>query len=312
MPRYLTVAAAQSGPISRHATRAEVIAKLVDQLREAKARGCDLVVFTECALTAFFAHWWIDDEAELDRWYERELPGPATQPLFDEAARLGIGFYLGYAELAIDGGRKRRFNSSVLVERDGRIVGKYRKVHLPGHDEHRPHNPFQNLEKRYFEVGDLGFGTWRAFGTVVGMCICNDRRWAETYRVLSLGGAEIVLMGYNTPEHIPEYPELDHLNDFHHLLSIQAGAYQNNCWVVATAKAGVEEGVAQIGQTAIVAPSGEVVARSCTLGDELVVYRLDLDLCRAYRELFNFGRNRKPEAYRAIVERRGPTPPAEA
>jgi predicted amidohydrolase len=310
MPRYLTVAAAQSGPISRYATRAETVAKLVEQMREARSRGCELIVFTECALTAFFPHWWIDDEAELDRWYEPTLPDLSTQPLFDEASRLGIGFYLGYAELAIENGVKHRYNSSVLVGPDGRIIGKYRKIHLPGHDEHRPHNPFQNLEKRYFEVGNLGFGTWRAFGGVVGMCICNDRRWAETYRVLSLGGAEIVLLGYNTPEHIPEYPEFDHLNDFHHLLSIQAGAYQNNCWVVATAKAGVEEGVSQIGQTAIVAPSGEVVARSSTLGDELVIYRCDLDMTRTYRELFNFARNRKPDAYRAITERTGPVPPS--
>jgi predicted amidohydrolase len=312
MPRYLTVAAAQSGPIARSESRANVVARLVEQMRDAKSRGADLIVFTECALTAFFPHWWIEDEAELDSWFERELPNAATQPLFDEAARLGVGFYLGYAELAIENGAKHRYNSSVLVGRDGRVIGKYRKIHLPGHKEHRPHNPFQNLEKRYFEHGNLGFRTWRAFGGVVGMCICNDRRWAETYRVLALGGAEIVLLGYNTPEHIPEHPEIDHLNDFHHLLSMQAGAYQNGCWVVGVAKAGVEEGVAQIGQAAIIAPSGELVARSATLGDELVVYRCDLDLVKPYKEsLFHFGRNRRVEHYGPITERTEAKPPAE-
>src|SRR5262249_6073707 len=114
MPRFLSIAAAQSGPISRQTSRSEVVARLVDQMRAARACGCDLIVFTECALTAFFSHWWIDDEAELDAWFERAMPSPVTQVLFDEAARLGIGFYLGYAELAIEAGVKRRFNTSVL------------------------------------------------------------------------------------------------------------------------------------------------------------------------------------------------------
>src|SRR5262245_61309196 len=99
MSRYLTIAAAQSGPISRHSSRTQVVAGLIEQMREAKARGADLIVYTECALTAFFPHWWIEDEAELDGWFEREMPGAETRVLFEEAARLGIGFYLGYAEL---------------------------------------------------------------------------------------------------------------------------------------------------------------------------------------------------------------------
>ena len=302
MPRYLTIAASQSGPISRTTTRTEVVARLIDQMRAAHARECDLIVYTECALTAFFPHWWINDEDELDGWFEKEMPGPETKPLFDEAARLGIGFCLGYAELAVEVGVNHRYNSSELVGADGRIIGKYRKIHLPGHVEHRPHNPFQNLEKRFFEVGNLGFPAWQAFGGIVGMCICNDRRWAETYRVLALQGAELVLLGYNTPAHIPEHPELDRLADFQNLLSMQAGAYQNGCWVVGVAKAGVEEGVPQIGGTAIIAPSGEVVARSSTLGEELVIHRCDLDLVKPYKEsLFHFGRNRRIEHYQSIA-----------
>lgn len=287
-----------------------MVSRLVHQMREARALGCDLIVFTECALTAFFPHWWIEDEAELDAWFEREMPGPVTQVLFDEARRLNIGFYLGYAELAVEGGQKHRYNTSVLVAADGGIIGKYRKIHLPGYADHHPHHPFQNLEKRYFDVGNLGFRTWRAFGGVVGMCICNDRRWPETYRVLALQGAELVLLGYNTPDHIPDQPEIDHLCNFHHLLSMQAGAYQNGCWVVAVAKAGVEEGVSQIGQTVIIAPSGEIVARSSTLGDELVVYRCDLDLVKPYKErLFNFAKHRRIEHYQLIATQTSAAPP---
>lgn len=301
MPRHLTVAAAQSGPISRHESRAAVVERRIAQLREAHRCGCELVVFTEVALTAFFAHWWIDNDAELDAWFEPELPSAETQPLFDEARRLGIAFYLGYAELAIEQGKKRRFNSSVLVDRTGQIIGKYRKLHLPGHVEHRPANPFQNLEQRYFEIGNLPLAAWPVASAQVGMCICNDRRWPETYRVLTLAGAEMIVVGYNTPDHIPEHPGMNHLVDFHNRLSMQAGAYQNGVWVVGVAKAGVEEGVSQIGQSMIIAPSGEVVAMSSTRGDEVLVHRCDLDMVTEYRRLFNFAKNRRPEWYTAIT-----------
>ncbi|MBI5760984.1 MAG: N-carbamoyl-D-amino-acid hydrolase [Planctomycetales bacterium] len=303
MPRPVTIAAAQMGPIRRDESRPHVVGRLLALLREAHARGGELVLFPECALTAFFGHWWIDDEAERDAWYESEMPSPVTQPLFDEAARLRIGFCLGYAELAVEAGAKRRFNSSVLVGRDGTIIGKYRKMHLPGHADHRPENPFQNLEKRYFQPGDLGFPVWDAFGGRVGMLICNDRRWPEAYRMLGLQGVEAVLIGYNTPRHYPEYPDTDRLADFHHLLSLQAGAYQNGTWVIAAAKAGIEEGVEQIGSSAIVAPSGEVIARSSTLGDELIIHRCDLDLCRTIKQGVFHPRNRRPEHYGLITAR---------
>jgi len=309
MPRYLTVAAAQSGPIARSETRRDVVERRIAQLREAKDRGAELVVFTEVALTAFFPHWWIADEAELDAWFERDMPGIETQPLFDEARRLGVGFYLGYAELAIENGRKRRFNSSLLVERDGHVVGKYRKVHLPGHTDHRPNNPFQNLEQRYFEIGNLPLRTSNAFGGVLGMCICNDRRWPEMYRVLALAGAEMVVLGYNTPDAIPEHPTMNRLVEFHNQLSMQAGAYQNGQWVVGVAKAGVEEGVSQIGQSMIIAPSGEVVAVAKTMDDEVVVHRCDLEMVTEYRKLFDFEKNRRPELYGAITGQTGPIPP---
>ena len=310
MARIVTVGAAQSGPISRKTSRAEVVDRLIQQMREAHRQGCDLVVFPEVALTAFFAHWWIDDEAELDSWFEREMPGPETQPLFDEAVRLGIGFHLGYAELTMEAGRKRRFNSAILVGKDGQVIGQFRKIHLPGHFEHRPHNPFQNLEHRYFEFGDRPFETWRAFGGVLGMQICNDRRWSESYRLLALKGAEMILIGYNTPDHIPEHPHMDRLANFQHELCMQAGAYQNGCWIVAVAKAGVEEGVSQIGRTSIIAPSGEIVAQSKTLEYELIVHACDLDQSKAYQQLFDFGKNRRIEHYGPIATQAAAVPPS--
>jgi predicted amidohydrolase len=312
MARVITVAAAQLGPIARSESRGLVVKRLLDLLGQAQGRGCDLVVFPELALTTFFPRWWMEDQAEIDAFFEREMPGPETRPLFDEAARLGMAFCLGYAELIQEAGALRRYNTSILVDRVGRLVGKYRKVHLPGHAEHEPSRPFQHLEKRYFDVGDLGFPVWRALGGVLGMCICNDRRWPETYRVMGLQGVEMILLGYNTPAHNPPAPEQDALGPFHNHLVMQAGAYQNATWVVGVAKCGREEGCDLIGQSAIIAPSGEIVAQAATLGDELISARCDLDLTRSYKDtVFNFARHRRPEHYRLIVDRVGAEPPEE-
>lgn len=311
MARVITVGAAQLGPIGRRDGRSSVVKRLLDLLGQAQGRGCDLVVFPELALTTFFPRWWMEDQAEIDAFFEREMPGPETRPLFHEAARIGMAFCLGYAELIREGGALRRYNTSILVDRTGRIVGRYRKVHLPGHAEHEPGRPFQHLEKRYFDVGDLGFPVWRALDGVLGMCICNDRRWPETYRVMGLQGVEMILLGYNTPVHNPPAPEHDPLGPFHNHLVMQAGAYQNATWVVGVAKCGREEGCDMIGQSAIIAPSGEIVACCATLGDELVTADCDLDLTRSYKEtVFDFARHRRPEHYRLIVDRTGAQPPA--
>jgi predicted amidohydrolase len=312
MSRIVTVGAAQLGPIARAETRRQVVARLLALMRQAKAHGCDLVVYPELALTTFFPRWYFERQEEIDAFFERAMPSQETQPLFDAARELGIGFYLGYAELATEEGRTRRFNASILVDQGGRIVGKYRKVHLPGHAEHEPWRRFQHLEKRYFETGNLGFPVFRAFGGILGMCICNDRRWPETYRVMGLQGVEMVLLGYNTPVHNPPAPEHDALSHFHNELVMQAGAYQNGTWVVGVAKCGCEEGVDQIGNSIIAAPSGEIVAACTTLGDELAIARCDLDLTKSYKStVFNFAKHREPQAYGPIVERKGAIPPPE-
>jgi N-carbamoyl-D-amino-acid hydrolase len=307
MSRIVHVGAAQMGPIALQETRPQVVERLLTLLREGARRGCDLVVFPELCLTTFFPRWFMTDQAEIDRFFEAEMPGAETRPLFEEAKRLKLGFCLGYAELARDGGRTRRFNTAILVEKDGRIAGKYRKIHLPGHAEHEPRRRFQHLEKRYFEVGDLGFRVFEAFGGRVGMCICNDRRWPETYRVMGLQGVELVVLGYNTPVHNPPAPEHDDLGLFHNQLVMQAGAYQNATWVAGVAKCGDEEGVPMIGGSQIVAPSGQTAAQASTLGDELFSYACDLDLCRSYKTtVFDFARHRRPEHYGLIVETAGP------
>src|SRR5215469_6752114 len=172
MARPLSIAGAQLGPIGRKEPRRRVIPRLIQLMREAKGRGAELVVFPELALTTFFPRWHISDGAELNSFYETEMPSAETAPLFEEAKRLSIAFHLGYAELTVEDGREQRFNSAVLVDRRGGIIGKYRKIHLPGHKEPDPARAFQHLEKRYFEPGNLGFRTWETLGGIIGILIC--------------------------------------------------------------------------------------------------------------------------------------------
>jgi len=310
MSRVLTVGAAQLGPIQRAEDRAAVVARLLALMHRAHDKGCDLVVFPELALTTFFPRWYMEDQAEVDTWFESSMPSNETQPLFTAAVELGLGFYLGYAELIEENGETHRFNTSILVDKTGAIVAKYRKVHLPGHEELDPSRKHQHLEKRYFEVGDLGFPVTRAMGGVMGMCLCNDRRWPETYRVMGLQGVEMIMLGYNTPMVNSLSDESPHLRMFHNHVTMQAGAYQNSTWVVGVAKAGDEDGNDLMGGSVIIAPSGEIVAQCHTLGDELIVADCDLDDCIFGREtIFNFAAHRRPEHYRLITERTGAFPP---
>lgn len=301
--RKMGLAVAQMGPVNLADTRSTAVNRMLEMLREAKSRQADFVVFPELALTTFFPRYWMDDREVVEKYFEKTMPNPSVQPLFDEAKKLGLGFYLGYAELTPEG---RCFNTSILVDKKAGIVGKYRKIHLPGHADHKVEAPFQHLEKKFFEVGDLGFRVWPMLDTNIGMCLCNDRRWPETYRVMSLQSAELVVLGYNTPSWNIHWHEPPHLRMFHHLITLQASAYQNVLWIGAAAKCGSEDGHHMIGGSVIVAPSGEIVAQSSGEEDEVIFSRIDLSLGDNFRKhVFNFAKHRSPEHYRLIVERTG-------
>lgn len=301
--RTLGLAVAQMGPVHLSDTRTAVVRRLVEMMREARSRGAEMVVFPELALTTFFPRYWMEESEADARFFEKAMPNADVQPLFDAARELQVGFYLGYAELTPEG---RRFNTSIIVDRSGAIAGKYRKIHLPGHSDHKPDAPFQHLEKKFFEVGDLGFRVFDTMGARFGMCLCNDRRWPETYRVMALQSAEVVMLGYNTPSLNIHWNEPVHLRTTTHLVSLQANAYQNGIWVAAAGKCGSEDGHHMIGSSAIVAPTGEIVARSLTEEDEVICVLADLSIGEHFRQhVFNFAKHRRPEHYKLIVERTG-------
>ncbi len=302
--REIVIGAAQMGPIQKADSREAVVARMIDLLDQAKEGGSDLVVYPELCLTTFFPRWYMQDQTEVDAWFEHEMPNDATRPLFDRAAAYGIAISFGYAERTPE---DRHFNTQLLTSRNGDIVGKYRKVHLPGHSEFDRERAFQHLEKRYFEPGDLGFPVWRNLDAWMGMMICNDRRWPESYREMGLQGAELIVLGYNTPsvnsQNADEGPSA---RLFHSELSMQAGAYQNATWVVGVAKAGDEDGHPMIGGSVIVDPNGQVVARAETEDDELLIHACDMDMCQFGKAtIFDFKRHRRIEHYTRITGQTG-------
>lgn len=308
MPRILRLAAAQMGPTQRADRRSDVLDRMIALLEEAAASGAGLVVFPELALTTFFPRWLIGAN-EIESWFEAAMPNPSVAPLFARARELGVGFYVGYAERTEDG---HHFNSAITVGPEGNILAKYRKVHLPGSVEPRPGEKYQQLEKRYFEYGDLGFQAFRgpaAWGApVMGMLICNDRRWPEAWRSYGLQGQELMVLGYNSAAYDPNggTSESAALRLFHSNLAVQANAYMNATWAVATAKAGVEDGAGLIGGSCIVNPNGQIVAAASTEGDEVVIADADLDACKQGKEkMFNFAQHRRPQHYRRIVDQVG-------
>ena len=300
----MTIAGAQLGALQKADSREAVVARMIDLMNQAAEKGATMIVYPELALTTFFPRWYMEDKAEIDFWFEKEMPNGATQPLFDRARELGMAMSFGYAELTPDG---HYFNTSIVTNAKAEIVGKYRKVHLPGHSEYDTSRAFQHLEKRYFEPGDLGFNVWRNEGVIMGMAICNDRRWPETYRVLGLQGVELVTIGYNTPS-VNSQMNAEGLEKrlFHSDLSLQSGAYQNATFVVGIAKAGVEDGHPLMGGSIIVDPDGFVLARATTEEDELIVADCDFAKCAFGKStIFDFAAHRRIEHYGRITSQTG-------
>ena len=302
--REIVTAVMQMGAIQRSDSREEDVQRMIALLEEAGRGGATFVVYPELALTTFFPRWFMSEQSEVDQWFETEMPSPATEPLFTRARELGIAMSFGYAECTPEG---QHFNTSILTDQAGDIIGKYRKIHLPGHSEFDNDRAFQHLEKRYFLPGDLGFPVWHNLGGIMGMLICNDRRWPEAYRMLGLQGVEMITLGFNTPSvnsQMSEEGAEDRL--FHHRLCCQSGAYQNATWVVAVAKAGVEDGHPLIGGSLIIDPNGKIVAETRTEEDEMIIHACDLDACTFGKAtIFDFKRHRRIEHYGLITERTG-------
>jgi predicted amidohydrolase len=285
MPRFLKLAAAQMGPNNEGTPREEIVDRMRALLEQAIADHVELIAYPEMALTTYFPK---RIRSDFDQFFETEVPPKAVEPLLRRAAAARVAVHIGFCEKA--GGKY--FNTALLTDRDGRLCGTFRKIHLPG--TKAADGYAQVYEPYYFAHGDTGYRVFDAAGAQVGIAICQDRRYPESYRALALQGAEVIVIGYNTPF---SALALD-LND----LCMRSGAYANACFVVGIAKAGVEDGLELIGGSSIISPQGQILARAATTGDELIAARLDLDQMLPVRKRWNFLGRRQPQHYGRLLQ----------
>jgi predicted amidohydrolase len=257
MARQVKVAAAQMGPINEGSSRDEVVDRMLVLLEQAITEQVELIAYPEMALTTYFPKRIRED---YDQFFEDEVPPKALEPLLRRAREKGVAVHVGFCEKA----NGQYFNTALLTDEAGTLVGTYRKIHLPGRPS--PDGFAQVYEVRYFETGDTGYRVFSTRKARVGIAICQDRRYPESYRCLGLQGADIVLIGYNTP--------LSPLALDQNELVLRAGAYENSMFVVGIAKA----------------------------GDELIAARIDLDWMTPARKRWDFFSRRHPQYYGQITE----------
>ncbi|KAI1692687.1 carbon-nitrogen hydrolase domain-containing protein [Ditylenchus destructor] len=265
------------GPVHLSDSRESVVARLVDMLRQAHGRGAEFVTFPELALTHFLPAL-LDDRGGSPRALLRAQharPGDAAALRRGAQARRGFlprlcGAHRGRPRLQLGGDRRARRQHRGPLPQDPSAgpFGAQARGALPASREEvlrgrRPGLP--RLRHRR-----------RAHGHVP----VQRPRWPETYRVMALQGAEVVVLGYNTPSLNIHWNEPAHLRTTTHLISLQANAYQNGIWVAAAAKCGSEDGHHMIGSSVIVAPTGEIVARAVSEEDEVICVRADLRSAR--------------------------------
>lgn len=285
----LIAAALQLGPASP--TIADTTDRIEILIEAAAAQGVTLAALPELALTPYFAAA-VQDVAPYSVVDDNKR---ALERIATKAAACGMALSIPFAER--DG--NALFNSMAFVDTGGKRIGMFRKMHIPGQIEPKPDGGFTILEKRYFQPGDLGFPAFDTGVAKVGGLICYDRRFPESYRSLASAGAEVILVGYNTPVSPGQTPpatlaKVRRASE----MAMRGGAYSTASYVVGAGKAGKEGGVTFIGGSLIIAPDGEIVARAKSMGDEVVAAEIDLGRVAALRKRWAFDVNRRPDAYR--------------
>jgi predicted amidohydrolase len=318
MPRPLKVAAAQVGAVHLTTPKSEVVQRMTALLQQAIDQKVQLVVYPETSFTTFFPRHLFKTQEELDAFFEKNddiSHNEDVRPLFDLARAHRVDLCVGYAERC-DDAQKTGFNTCVYFSGAlGKVISKYRKVHLPGTVEPFPDpKAINQLEKRYFKPGDLGFKAFRIPGLlpdaikkgaaaattigkgdpIAGMLICNDRRWPEAWRVYGLQGVELIMCGFNTTVWAPDLfgmkkvmtmGEAEEEAYFHHKLCMEANSYMNSCFSISAARAGKDDDkYGLMGGSSIVSPQGHTIAQAKGDGDELVVADIDLEDCRQGKE----------------------------
>ena len=254
--------------------------KILEQSKIAAGNKADLVVFPECALSGYV---YASREEALS--YMVTVPGPETDRLVDCAKELEVHIAVGLLEK--DPRYDKCYNSAVLVSPRG-ITGNYRKTHLP----------FLGVD-RFLDPGD---GPLRVYNTpvgILGMHICYDCNFPENARVMTLLGAEILILPTNWPNGRNKVPAF----------VVNTRAYENKIAVVVVDRVGNERGTCFIGTSKIINAMGDTLAEASADNEEIIYAEIDLKDSRNKRYVFKPGEfeldfigDRRPELYGEIGE----------
>lgn len=274
--------------------REKMIAATTASIREAAAQGAKLVLLQELHTGGYFCQ--TEDTACFD--LAESIPGPSTDHFGALARELGVVIVTSLFEKRAPG---LYHNTAVVIEKDGSIAGKYRKMHIPDDPAF--------YEKFYFTPGDLGFEPVQTSVGKLGVLVCWDQWYPEAARLMALAGADLLIyptaIGWD-----PRDEEAEQQRQLDAWVTIQRShAVANGIPVVSVNRVGFEEdpsgagaGIKFWGSSFAAGPQGELLARG---GEEEELLVVDLDLRRSedVRRIWPFLRDRRIDAYQDLVKR---------
>jgi predicted amidohydrolase len=287
MARTIRVASAQTGSVESE-DMSSTVPRAVKMIEDAAAKDVQIMTFCELFLSPFFPNRLVEDN---DHFFT-EPTGPVLAPILDAAKKHSIALILPFGERANTG----NYNSALVVNSAGKILGTYRKTHIPAYFPNPKAGATGSYEKFYFTPGG-SLPVFDVDGVRVGVQICNDRLYPEGSRALALSGAEIIFM----PIAYSVYANPEHRNSIWDL-AIRSRAFENGVYVVAANKVGVEGVRTHLGRSMIVDPTGMKMAEASNEKEELLVQELDLDAVSASRKKFPWWRDRRPDLYGSISQ----------
>jgi N-carbamoylputrescine amidase len=267
--------------------------RAIDFVRAAAKQGAQVVCLPELFRSQYFCQTEEHKNFEL----AEEIPGKSTLALGEIARELGVVIIASLFE-------KRRagvyHNTAAIIDADGNLLGKYRKMHIPD-------DPLYH-EKFYFTPGDLGFQAWKTQRGNLGVCVCWDQWYPEAARLTALRGAEIIFyptaIGWH-PKEKKEFGEAQHSA----WETIQRShAIANGCYVAAANRVGHErpaggDGIEFWGQSFICGPDGEIIAKGSVDREEVITAEVDWGRVNEHRTHWPFLRDRRVDAYAGLEQR---------
>ena len=285
MSRLLTVAAAQTGSVESDDMRS-MLPIALDMIERAADADVRILTFCELFLSPFFPNRLIEN---FDPYFTRP-DGEVIRTLAAAARRRQLALILPFGERA----DAAQYNSAMVLDADGQVVGTYRKTHIPAYFPNDRPGGTGSYERMYFTPGKE-LPVFTVAGATIGVQICNDRLYPEASRVLALKGAEIIFM----PICYSTYSDPEHRNSAWDLV-LRTRAYENGVYVFAANKVGQEGVRNHLGRSMIVDPKGTVMAEAGNSEPELIVQQIDLELASLRRKAIPWWRDRRPDLYGAL------------